>query len=262
MPKYYYENMKRSYVLFASFLILMFIFLSAFVFWGRDLFIDYVDEIHGRNSAILEDQSGEIYLKNGERDKNIFLSETPTNLPIDDGQIEADEIKDKFFEPMDNIYKRITKKPFGILIIPRTSPIQPERFSGYHTGADFEVFDDEQNRDVEIMTVCGGSVLEKRFVSGYGGTFVQSCEIGGDLVTVLYGHLNLESIEMQKGQTIEAGQKIGILGDGDSSQTDFERKHLHLAIRKGGAVDYRGYINSSQELEDWIDPCDVFPCGN
>ena len=40
-------------------------------------------------------------------------------------------------------YPRITKKPFGIFITTQNSPVQPERFSGYHTGVDVEYKDAE-----------------------------------------------------------------------------------------------------------------------
>src|SRR5947209_4518700 len=41
-------------------------------------------------------------------------------------------------EPVVGFLSRVTKKPFGIYVNPANSPVQPERFSGYHTGADAE----------------------------------------------------------------------------------------------------------------------------
>lgn len=41
--------------------------------------------------------------------------------------------------PLTDAAARITKKPFGIFITPQNSPVQPERFSGFHTGTDFEI---------------------------------------------------------------------------------------------------------------------------
>jgi hypothetical protein len=32
----------------------------------------------------------------------------------------------------------LQKKPFGIYITPENSPVQPENFTGYHTGIDVE----------------------------------------------------------------------------------------------------------------------------
>jgi hypothetical protein len=46
-----------------------------------------------------------------------------------------------FVPPVPGFPEEITKKPFGIFINPETSPVQPERFRGYHTGVDVEVVD-------------------------------------------------------------------------------------------------------------------------
>jgi murein DD-endopeptidase MepM/ murein hydrolase activator NlpD len=165
-----------------------------------------------------------------------------------------------FDQPITRASRRITKKPFGIYITPQNSPVQPERFSGYHTGTDFEVFPDEANQDVLIRAICQGNILFKEHVGGYGGALVQSCKYNNESVTVLYGHLNLDSITLKKDQEVRIGQEIGILGKGNTSQTDFERKHLHLSVHKGSAIDYRGYVNSQNQLVDWINPCDLLDC--
>src|SRR5438105_4096773 len=50
----------------------------------------------------------------------------------------------KLTPPIGNSLSRVTKKPFGIYITPQNSPVQPEKFKGYHTGVDFETTADEQ----------------------------------------------------------------------------------------------------------------------
>jgi hypothetical protein len=96
--------------------------------------------------------------------------------------------------PLDHALDRVTKKPFGILITPKTSPVQPERFRGYHTGTDFETTPEEATTTVAVHAICDGALLQKRTASGYGGIAVQSCVINKQHVTVLYGHLKLASI--------------------------------------------------------------------
>ncbi|MCL5774898.1 MAG: hypothetical protein M1333_01655, partial [Patescibacteria group bacterium] len=54
------------------------------------------------------------------------------------------------FPPLDKALERVTKKPFGIKISPQNSPVSPERFSGFHTGVDFETFPDEQDTGVSV----------------------------------------------------------------------------------------------------------------
>jgi len=159
----------------------------------------------------------------------------------------------KLVPPIDNWSERTTKKPFGIYITPKNSPISPERFIGYHIGVDFEVFSNEQNTDVQIFAVCKGPLVVKKYASGYGGVAVQQCKLDNQDITVVYGHLKLSSVDASLGQQLSTGEKIGILGKGFSVETDNERKHLHLSIHKGKLVDILGYVQTSEELNDWID---------
>lgn len=155
--------------------------------------------------------------------------------------------------PLTNAEKRITKKPFGIYITPSNSPISPERFSGYHTGIDYEIFENETNTNVSVYAICGGKILQKKNVSGYGGVVVQEGELEGQSVIVIYGHLKLSSVKKQAGDSLSAGDQLTFLGKAFSSETGGERKHLHLAIHKGAKIDLRGYVQSKSQLEDWID---------
>lgn len=181
-------------------------------------------------------------------DEEIVKDNTPVALD--------EKIKklDNYFLPIDNFTERITKKSFGDYIIPQTSPVQPEKFKGYHTGVDLEIFPGEEDKDVEIFAFCNGNVVEKRKVTGYGGVLIQSCKIKRDSVTVLYGHLKLISIQKEKGEELLKGEIIGVLGKGFSPETDGERKHLHFAIHKGKKIDSRGYVQQKEELKEWIDP--------
>lgn len=157
--------------------------------------------------------------------------------------------------PIENYAERVSKKPFGIKITPDDSPVQPEKFTGFHTGTDFEIFENETDIDMDIFAICPGELILKRFVSGYGGVIVQKCEIHGANFTVLYGHLDLDSIEAEIGDLINEADLIGILGDGYSNETDGERKHLHLGIYKDDEeMNLRGYVESEEELEGWVDP--------
>ncbi|MFA4936872.1 MAG: M23 family metallopeptidase [Patescibacteria group bacterium] len=185
-------------------------------------------------------------------------NQSPINLAISEKTL-ADSIADGsnkqsplLSEPISQARQRITKKPFGIRIFPQDSPVTPERFSGYHTGVDFEIFLGEENTEVAVFAVCDGKILLKRWVSGYGGVLIQNCVLEEADVTVLYGHLNLSSIALEVGQQILSGGKIGILGQGYTNDTDGERKHLHLGIHKGSEIDLRGYVSTVGELDNWI----------
>lgn len=194
----------------------------------------------------------------------MYAQSRPDPLELIEGQTEAVD-SDTPMEPPSNSESglalpiseagtRITKKSYGTYVTPQNSPVSPEVFTGYHTGTDFEAFESEKDSDVVINAICSGELLRKTTASGYGGYAVQACTIQGQAVTVVYGHLRLSSIAMQVGKHIEAGQSIGVLGTGYSSETGNERKHLHLSIHLGANLDIRGYVQDKSALNSWIDP--------
>ncbi len=157
-----------------------------------------------------------------------------------------------FDEPITNALNRVTKKPFGIYITKINSPVQPEKFNGYHTGTDFETLPDERNIDVPIFAACDGKLLLKKSATGYGGVVVQSCKLDGVDVTIIYGHLRLSSIALNVGDNVKAGEQIAVLGTGYSMETDGERKHLHFGIHKGTLINILGYVQKQSELNGWL----------
>lgn len=187
-----------------------------------------------------------------------FVARTETPVHADIGGQPATTIRRSVLSaPLDRASERVTKKPFGIFITPASSPVQPERFSGYHTGTDFEVFPNENDSDVVVRAICDGVVIEKRRAAGYGGVVVTSGVFGNQPVTVVYGHLSLAGVSWQKGDSVQAGDTIGLLGKAYSDETDGERKHLHVSIHRGTAINIRGYVNSRSDLDEWVDPAEI-----
>ncbi|MDZ4385308.1 MAG: M23 family metallopeptidase [Candidatus Moranbacteria bacterium] len=170
------------------------------------------------------------------------------------GSQETDNV-DIFQPPLDRAGERVSKKPFEIFITPQNSPIQPEKFRGYHTGADFEIFPEESDADVPVRAVCPGRLKAKEYANGYGGVAVESCELNGQPITAVYGHLKLASIRLVVGSDLKSGDIIGVLGTAYSAETSGERKHLHLGFHKGTSMNILGYVQSQSELSGWIDPC-------
>jgi len=162
-----------------------------------------------------------------------------------------------FSPPITDWQNRVTKKPFGIYITSQNSPVQPERFSGYHTGVDFETFSDEANVDVPIYAFCDGKILVKEYASGYGGVLVQSCVVENQPVTIIYGHLRLSSINKKVDDSLIKGETIGVLGTGYSTETNGERKHLHFGIHKGTTINILGYVQKKEALNNWLDPMNL-----
>lgn len=149
---------------------------------------------------------------------------------------------------------RVTKKSFGSFITPATSLIPNDRFTGYHTGADFEVLANEDEQTMVVQAVCAGTIKRADWVSGYGGVIVQSCTLYNEPITVLYSHLNQATFTVQTGDRVTTGTPLASLGKGNTSQTDNERAHLHLSAHKGADVVLAGYTATKDGLVNWIDP--------
>lgn len=163
--------------------------------------------------------------------------------------------------PLDDAVNRPTPLNFGLYVTPDPSqnPISPpERFEGYHAAVDYEVSDEELEQDVPVYAICRGRVLYSGFAEGYGGLLVHRCRIDGQDVTVLYGHLALEGLPPE-GTTVTQGQHIGMLAPAKSYESGNTRKHLHLGIHKGRDLDVRGYVQTKEELGEFLDPTAVLP---
>lgn len=191
-----------------------------------------------------------IFVRRPDATLKITDTASPTQPPTAAAPVAAPVV----LPPLDRTSERVTKKTFGTKVSPQSSPVMPEKFSGYHTGWDFEVFADEISKDVPIVAFCAGKLRSKQTVNGYGGVVIQDCEIDGVVMTALYGHLNLASVTNKSGDDLTLGQKIGLLGADKSTQTDGERKHLHFSLHKGSSINLRGYVDTQAELAGWLDP--------
>ncbi|MEO5927363.1 MAG: M23 family metallopeptidase [Patescibacteria group bacterium] len=181
----------------------------------------------------------------------VVAIEAPATQPVIQEKVAP--IPTKLGLPLTDALSRVTKKTFGMEIHPETSPVPNDRFNGYHVGVDFETTPEEQDIDVSVFAICDGPLLAKQFAKGYGGYALQSCELDGEPVIVLYGHLNLERILPEPGQALLRGETIGVLGKGYSPETDGVRKHLHLGVHRGTKTDIRGYVQETTDIDNWLD---------
>lgn len=158
-------------------------------------------------------------------------------------------------EPIQNFKSRITKKPFGIYITPQSSPVQPERFTGYHTAVDVEYQD--QSGDIPVYAIEDGTITYSNWVSGYGGVLIMKSQIENKSSSILYGHLKQSSLPTV-GTEFKKGDQMAILGEGYSNDTDNERKHLHFGILSDDRIDLKGYVQNKSQLSGWVDPLSLF----
>ncbi|MBX4187596.1 MAG: M23 family metallopeptidase [Candidatus Doudnabacteria bacterium] len=190
-------------------------------------------------------------------DKYLIKTGSDTPEPNSTSETTSDQSKvnlnDNFSAPMSNFRSRVTKKFFGTYVDPSHSPVSPEKFTGFHNAVDLETFPDEENLDVSVNAICTGKLAINRTASGYGGLVAQYCTLDGSPVLVLYGHMDIDSVVFKLGDDISSGTKIGILGQ-PGPETDGERKHLHLGIRKGQELVILGYVPTEAGLSNYIDP--------
>jgi hypothetical protein len=160
-------------------------------------------------------------------------------------------------QPLTRFDERPKLLTFGLYVTPDpdTNPIDPpERFTGYHTALDLEIFEEELNQTVQVNAICDGRILRAETAEGYGGVMVQSCKLDGQDVTVLYGHVEPASFAKKINETVRTGEKLAELANENSPGSGLTRKHLHLGVHKGNEVDLLGYVQTAQELENFIDP--------
>ncbi len=185
--------------------------------------------------------------------RNPSLSVEAFNHILASIQFEVDE-QSTIGEPVEGFRERVTLKPFGILINPSTSPVQPERFSGYHTGADAEfTAGADRDREIPVRAVLDGTVVTSRTASGYGGVLVIEHRLDGKSVFGIYGHLKPSSMAAVE-TTVTRGQQVAVLGAHQSAETDGERKHLHFGLYAGKPASIAGYVATQGALSDWLDP--------
>lgn len=100
--------------------------------------------------------------------------------------------------------------------------------SGYHQG-------------VDLLTSCGQPIyaaasgvvkVSQESYGGYGVAISIDHVLGGQQVNTLYGHMTYGSRQVGSGQTVQAGQLIGLVGSTGSSTAC----HLHFEVHINGSV--------------------------
>ena len=160
-----------------------------------------------------------------------------------------------YADPIADFQPRITKKFFGTYVTPQNSPVQPERFTGYHTGVDIEYGD--ITTDVPVFAIADGSVVLSEWVSGYGGLVVIHHPNTDPPIYSVYGHLRPSSL-IALHASVKKGQQIAVLGTAYSHETDGERRHLHFGIVVSSAMNIKGYAPTKAGLSDWEDPLNLY----
>jgi murein DD-endopeptidase MepM/ murein hydrolase activator NlpD len=90
------------------------------------------------------------------------------------------------------------------------------------------------------FAAAAGTVRTATWFGGYGNGVVIDHVINGVTVSTLYGHMS--QILVSPGQTVSAGQIIGLMGSTGNSTAN----HLHFEVRiNGGLVDPYGWLQAN-----------------
>nr|WP_295788859.1 M23 family metallopeptidase [uncultured Microbacterium sp.] len=100
--------------------------------------------------------------------------------------------------------------------------------SGYHQGVDLLA---PQGQPIFAAAAGVVSVSQESY-GGYGVAIVIEHVINGQKVSTTYGHMTYGSRQVQAGQTVAAGQLIGLVGSTGSSTAN----HLHFEVHINGSV--------------------------
>lgn len=93
----------------------------------------------------------------------------------------------------------------------------------FHSGIDIS-----KRGGRNIIAAESGTVIEARYMGGYGNVVMISHMVGGQKLTTLYAHL--ASIDVNVGQRVERGQRIAEMGTTGVSTG----VHLHFEVHEGG----------------------------
>lgn len=173
------------------------------------------------------------------------------------GKSESTKNPSNTYYPISNYEKRLTFRRFGQTVTTNDMPTCGFPFQGIHNGDDLEAYEYEAKTIVPVYAVSQGKVVFKNYVDGYGGLLVIQTQLDNQDVLLNYGHVNISTAKVALDETVLPGQEIAFLGEGCSSETNGERKHLHFAIHKGTTLDLKGYLQTPEELENWFNPVEL-----
>jgi len=162
-----------------------------------------------------------------------------------------------WYFPIQNYENRSQDKTFNQYIdkgfyVGRES-LFPTQYTGYHMADDLEINPGEENQNVPVYAVTDAKVSFVGPVTGYGGVILLN--IANDSHTALYGHVKVKNLSFKAGDSVKAGQLLAYLGNGFSSETGGERKHLHFGIYNGKDPYFHGYESNETTVQSkWIDP--------
>jgi len=187
--------------------------------------IDYKTEVKENSSMYKGDQKVTQEGKEGKKLVNYLVTKT-------NGQTTKQEkIKEEIVnEPVTKIIEKGTKvvpsRGSGSLAWPAVGGYISSK-QGYRWGAMHKGIDIARPSDRTIKAADNGTIVSAGYDGGYGNKVVINHNNG---LKTVYAHLS--SISVSVGQTVEKGQKIGVMGTTGNSTGI----HLHFEVYKNGSL--------------------------
>ena len=121
---------------------------------------------------------------------------------------------------------------------PRDAPC--DGCSTFHDGVDFN-----PGNGTPVMSIADGVVvLATENGGGLGVNVEVQHNIGGELITSSYAHMQYGSLQVSEGQRVSAGQQIGVVGTTGQSTGP----HLHLEMFGSDGVRFDGFAWLSERI--------------
>ncbi|KRE21605.1 hypothetical protein ASG80_13400 [Agromyces sp. Soil535] len=121
---------------------------------------------------------------------------------------------------------------------PREAPC--DGCSTFHDGVDFN-----PGNSTPVMSIADGVVvLATEDGGGLGVNVEVQHNIGGELVTSSYAHMQYGSLQVVEGQSVSAGQQLGLVGTTGQSTGP----HLHLEMFGVDGVRFDGFAWLSEHI--------------
>ena len=112
--------------------------------------------------------------------------------------------------------------------------------STFHDGVDFN-----PGNGTPVMSIADGVVvLATENGGGLGVNVEVQHNIGGELITSSYAHMQYGSLQVSEGQRVSAGQQIGVVGTTGQSTGP----HLHLEMFGSDGVRFDGFAWLSERI--------------